>query len=51
MSQRKNATTFMRSAQGLFLGLQRPTNPTLYPDLVKRDESRKFFAGLACHKS
>jgi lipopolysaccharide/colanic/teichoic acid biosynthesis glycosyltransferase len=23
---------------------QRPTNPTLYPDLVKRDESRKFFA-------
>lgn len=22
---------------------QRPTNPTLYPDLVKRDESRKFF--------
>lgn len=23
---------------------QRPTNPALYPDLVKRDESRKFFA-------
>lgn len=23
---------------------QRPTNPTLYPDLVKRAESRKFFA-------
>lgn len=23
---------------------QRPTNPTLYPDLVKRDESRRFFA-------
>lgn len=25
-------------------GSQRPTNPSLYPDLVKRDESRKFFA-------
>jgi lipopolysaccharide/colanic/teichoic acid biosynthesis glycosyltransferase len=23
---------------------KRPTNPTLYPDLVKRDESRRFFA-------
>lgn len=27
-------------------GSQRPINPTLYPDLVKRDESRRFSAAI-----